>query len=157
MTYLCHKCTPCKLHLDSSDDSTLAGRFHTFFTTKVTDIHRTIDSNTEQYVVEQRQSSAGVHAQFVDLTPASRKDITHIVRTATAETWDLDPKPTDMVKNNINLLASLLTGIVNASLQAAIVPMNMKHALVAPNSKTYCPISQVSIVSKILELYVATE
>jgi len=32
---------------DSSGDSALAERFHTFFTTKLTDLHRTIESNTE--------------------------------------------------------------------------------------------------------------
>jgi len=59
-----------------------------------------------------------------------REDITHVVHASTtkSKTCDLDPIPTDMVKENIDLLAPLLTDIVNASLQAGIVPTNMKHA-----------------------------
>ena len=112
--------------------------FRMIFTTKVSDMHRSIDSNIEQFVVEQRQSSAGVHAQSIDSTPDTRKDITRIVRTSTTKTCDLDPIPTYMVKDNIDLLAPLLTDIINITLQTGIVPTNMKHALVLPVLKKRC-------------------
>ena len=65
------------------------------------------------------------------------------------------------------MLASIITHIVNNSLQSGVVPAAMKHAIVTPIMKkrgldansymNYRPISSLSVVSKILELYAALE
>ena len=52
---------------------------------------------------------------------ATMEDILRIVRLFTTKTCDLDPMPTNMLKDNIDLLAPILTNIVNASLHPGMI------------------------------------
>ena len=71
------------------------------------------------------------------------------------------------MKSNVNILAPVLTRIVNSSLASSTVPAAMKHAVVTPLLKkagidadklaSYRPISQLSFVSKLLEKHVAIQ
>ncbi|KAI0214428.1 hypothetical protein LSAT2_000477 [Lamellibrachia satsuma] len=119
--------TPAQLP-DSLDDSALAERLHNFFADKVVEIHRTIDSHAEVNAPERQQPNVDEHAQFRKFMPATMEGIIRIVHLSTTKTCDLDPMPTNMLKDNIDLLAPILTNIVIASLQPGIVPQNMKHA-----------------------------
>ena len=75
--------------------------------------------------------------------------------------------PTNLLKDNINTLASIITDIVNKSLQSGVVPAAMKHAIFTPviNKRVldanlylnYRPISSLSVESYTLERYVALE
>ena len=72
-----------------------------------------------------------------------------------------------LLKSNVNILAPVLTRIVNSSLASSTVPAAMKHAVVTPllkkagldadNLASYRPISQLSFVSKLLEKHVAIQ
>ena len=72
-----------------------------------------------------------------------------------------------LLKSNVNILAPVLTRIVNSSLASSTVPAAMKHAVVIPllkkpgldadNLASYRPISQLSFVSKLLEKHVAIQ
>lgn len=75
--------------------------------------------------------------------------------------------PTSLLMNNIDILALILSDIVNMSLQSGVMPVNMKHALLTPILKkcgfdinsfaNYRPMFNLSFVSKTLERYVANE
>ena len=98
---------------------------------------------------------------------ATTADTRRIVLQSSAKTCDLDPMPTSLLKGNIDLLAPILTDIINTSLATGVVPVDMKHVSVTPILKKRCldvnsltnyrPISNLSLVLKTLECYVANE
>ena len=73
----------------------------------------------------------------------------------------LDPLPTCLVRENVDVLAPLITQIINLSLLSGVVPKALKAAIVTPllkkqnldpnTLKNYRPVSQLPFVSKILE------
>ena len=46
-----------------------------------------------------------------------------------SKSCELDPVPTDLLKDIINELAPVLTGLINTSLQQGIFPKELKDAL----------------------------
>ena len=94
-------------------------------------------------------------------------NIKRTVLQSSAKSCDLDLMPMSLRKGNIDLLAPILTDIINTSLETGVVPVDMKHALVTPILKkpgldvnslaNYRPVSNLSFVSKTLERYVANE
>ncbi len=77
----------------------------------------------------------------------------------------LDPFPTALVKANISAISSLITMIINQSLQSGHVPSALKTAIIRPLLKkptfdpqtlaNYRPISNLPFLSKVLEKVVA--
>jgi len=77
----------------------------------------------------------------------------------------LDPVPTWLVKAAGATMTAILTKLVNSSLDSAMFPWSMKHAIVTPIIKkhgmgssslsSYRPISNLPFVSKLLERIVA--
>ena len=78
---------------------------------------------------------------------------------------DLDPIPTSLVKECLDVLITPITNIVNLSLQNGVFPSEFKSARVVPllkkstldpeELKSYRPVSNLSFVSKVLEKAVA--
>ena len=72
-----------------------------------------------------------------------------------------------LLKSSVNILAPVLTRIVNSALASSTVPAAMKNAVITPllkkagldadNLASYRPISQLRFVSKLLEKHVATQ
>ena len=157
--------TPVQLP-DSRNDLVLAETFHQFFIDKVSNIRRAIDLRAEPNTFDRQPSDIGLH-QLCEFTLATTAYIRRIVLQSTAKSCDLDLMPTSLLKGNIDLLAPILTDIINTSLETGVVPVDMKHALVTPILKkrgldvnslaNYRPISNLSFVSKTLERYVANE
>ena len=117
--------------------------------------------------LEPLQPTAYQPAELCEFQPASADDIKRIIVQSSSKSCELDPMPTNLLKDNINTLAPIITYIVNKSLQSGVVPTAMKHALITPIIKkrgldanvymNYRPISSLSVVSKTLERYVALE
>ena len=154
---------------DLRNDLVLAEAFHQFFIDNILNIRRAIDLRAEPNTFDRQPSDVGLHqhAQLWGFTLATTADTRRIVLQSSAKSCDLDPMPTSSLKGNIDLLAPILTDIINTSLETGVVPVDMKHALVTPilkkrgldvNSLTnYRPISNLSLVSKTLERYIANE
>jgi len=79
----------------------------------------------------------------------------------------IDPLPTWLLKNNVDLLAPFLCQLFNWSLEHGAVPSSMKAAYITPivkkanmdptDPKSYRPISNLSVVSKLLERLVCQQ
>ena len=160
--------TPVQLP-DSRNDLVLAETFHQFFIDKISNIRRAIDLRAEPNTFDRQPSDVGLHqhVQLCEFTLATTAAIRRIVLQSSAKSCDLDPMPTSLLKGNIDLLTPILTDIFNTSLETGVVPVDMKYALVTPILKksgldvnslaNYRPISNLSLVSKTLERYVANE
>jgi len=72
-----------------------------------------------------------------------------------------DPLPTQLLKTNSNLLAPFLCRLFDWSLEYGVVPSRMKAAYITPivkkadmdpnDTKSFRPISNLSVLSKLLE------
>ena len=152
--------TPVQLP-DLRNDLDLAETFHQLFIDKILNIRRAIDLRAEPNTFDRQPSDVG---EFTLVTTAGTR---RIVLQSSANPANLDPMPTSLLKENIDLLAPILTDIINTSLATGVVPADMKHALVTPILKkrgldvnslaNYRPISNLNLVSKTLEHSVANE
>ena len=89
------------------------------------------------------------------------EDISNVIRTSQSKHPSLDPWPTFLVKEYLDILAQPITKIFNASLAQGISPDAFKHAVVTPffkkpslpkdQLKSFRPISNLNFVSKVLE------
>ena len=78
-----------------------------------------------------------------------------------------DPLPTRLLKDNIDVLVPFLVGLFNRSLALGVVPSLFKDAYITPmlkknnldpaDVKSYRPISNLSVLSKLLERLVARQ
>ena len=150
---------------DCRDDAKLAEEFHHYFTQKIGNIRSITDSRS--ITLEPLPPTAYPTTELCEFQPASAEDIKRIIVQSSSKPCELDPMPTNLLKDNIETLAPIITDIVNTSLQSGVVPAAMKHAIITPIIKkrgldvnlyaNYRPISSLSVVSKTLERYVALE
>ena len=141
--------------------SQLAGMFSDFFVQKVAKIRSSIRCDPQSPSLSPTVSSTFTTFQTVTL-----EEVTKLIRSSASKTCDLDPLPTSLVKDNVELLAPIITSIVNASLEAGTIPTSFKSAVVTPilkkssldpdNLKNYRPVSNLAFVSKLVEKLVAS-
>ena len=75
--------------------------------------------------------------RFSDFQPVSEKDIRDLIVQSSTKTCVLDPLPTEIVKEHIDILVPTITEIVNMSLASGVVPMTFKKAVVIPLLKKH--------------------
>ena len=98
---------------------------------------------------------------FVQFSPVSEKEVHNILEKTAQKTCELDPLPTSLLYENIDLLLPALTNIINRSLLFGEVPSEFKTAVVKPllrkaslhpnQMKNYRPVSILPFLSEILE------
>ena len=77
----------------------------------------------------------------------------------------LDPLPANQLRDHITSIVSVITMITNTSLDGAVMPRPLKHAIVRPSLKkpsldkdilsNYRPVSNLTQLSKVIEKVVA--
>ena len=98
-------------------------------------------------------------------TPTTENDVKRLVLNSSTATCENDPLPTCLVKQHVDMLAPLITRIINKSLEKGCVPDDLKHANILPlikkdnldkdTLKNYRPVSNLTFISKLLEKVVA--
>ena len=93
--------------------------------------------------------------------PVADEFVLKIINSASAKSCELDPIPTTLLYENLDILLPTITNIINTSLTTGIVPRDLKTAVVKPllkkpsldNNllKNYRPISNLPFLSKILK------
>ena len=106
-------------------------------------------------------STPYVGTPLVEFSPMSEQFVRELITKSTKTSCDLDPIPTALLCDHIDLLLPSITRILNDSLATGIVPTDFKTALVKPLLKkssldpevlqNYRPISNLPFLSKILE------
>ena len=99
------------------------------------------------------------------LERASEDEIKKLILNSSSKSCDLDPIPTSVLKNCLDILIIPITDIINISMETSTFPQNFKEAHVRPllkktslpknELKNYRPVSNLSFISKILEKIVA--
>ena len=93
---------------------------------------------------------------------ASEDEIKKLILSSSSKSCDLDPIPTSVLKNCLDIS---ITDIINISMETSTFPHNFKKAHVRPllkktslpknELKNYRPVSNLSLISKILEKIIA--
>ena len=130
--------------------------FANFFTDKIIKIRNSLQ-NVSSYV----ESSASPQCTLDTFEIFSLSEIHKIVSQMPSKSCELDPMPTQLVKENIDVLAPLLQRIVNSSFQSGVFPEQCKSAIVRPLLKklgldpnilkNYRPLSNCSFLDKFME------
>ena len=147
-----------------SCDKTLADQFLSFFHNKIDNIRAGLCAMVDEPLVEiPDQSFNGVPLNC--FSSVTLQEIRHIILKAPSKSCELDPLPSWLLKECVDELSPIVTSIVNASLNHAIVPLSLKTALIRPLLKksgldkevlkNYRPVSNLSFISKVLEKVVA--
>ena len=100
-----------------------------------------------------------------DLSPVSSQELRRIILASAPKTCELDPLPTFLLQEYVDVLLPLLTVLCNRSLQEGILPPSQKKSILVPVLKrdgldasepaNFRPIANVSFLSKIIEKIVA--
>ena len=102
--------------------------------------------------------------RFVELT---EDQVTKIITNSPSKSCSLDPWPTFLVLDYLDILMTPITSIINASLeqgkcpiffkQTHVTPILKKSSLCKEVFKNYRPVSNLNLISKILERVVAIQ
>ena len=97
----------------------------------------------------------------------SQEEIRKIIMKSPSKSCLLDPWPTFLVKECIDILLPSITRLVNCSLSEGVVPDEFKKAIVTPlikksslppnDLKNYRPVSGLGFISKLVERVVASQ
>ena len=100
-------------------------------------------------------------------TQVTQDEIGKIISKSPTKSCLLDPLPTFLIKECIDILLPSVTKLVNCSLREGLVPDGFKIAVVTPlikkaslpveDSKNYRPVSGLSFISKLVERVVAKQ
>ena len=146
-------------HLSNQD---LANTFNTYFISK-------IDNIRASFTQEELSADTATNDNVPNLeifSPTSEDEIRKLIMSSPSKHCNLDPIPTWILKEHIDLLLPTVTKIVNLSLSTSTFPSQFKSSIVKPllkkpsldpeNLKNYRPVSNLTFVSKIIEKIVAT-
>ena len=148
-----------------SDTLNLANSFGTFFQDKIAKL-RTV-FNTQQHGSTNTQKpdyTPPILGSFAELT---EEEVKKLVLASPSKSCSLDPCPTDLVKDCLDILITPISKIINLSIREGCFPDKFKIAHVTPllkkptldknNFKNYRPVSNLNFLSKLTEKAVANQ
>ena len=131
--------------------------FSDYFTEKI----RTIRNNFPPPNPTARPDTSFAGNPLLTFESVTDEFVLKIINSASAKSCELDPIPTTLLYENLDILLPTITNIINISLTTGIVPHDLKTAVVQPLLKkpsfdrnllkNYRPISNLPFLSKILE------
>ena len=153
-----------ELHFQGYSDSnaTLANDIGNFFIKKVDVIRTGLDTAAGNIHLadEMFPRNPEIHSLFHDFRTLTDKEVSSLIIKATKKTCSLDPMPTTLVVECLDVLLPVLTKMINLSLRSGCFADRWKHADVHPKLKkpkaevifpNLRPISNLTFVSKLTE------
>ena len=123
-----HRCP--KIHLPQhSSIGTLANTFSSFFINKISVIRSSFPSDLHFCVLNPPET----RKLLQNLSCVSADEVRHLVLRAPCKSFDLDPIPTSLVKDCIDILITPITSKINLSLTEGSCPSHFKSAHVSPS------------------------
>ena len=141
----------------------MADQFASFFSNKIKKIRDNFAPPGTEYDVDPPSDPSKITV----FRQVFEEAVDKIIRMSPTKSCLLDPLPTFLIKECIDILLPSLTKLVNCSLMEGCVPDPFKSAVVTPlikkpnlssnDLKNYRPISGLSFVSKLVERVIAKQ
>ena len=149
--------------LENLSLETICEKFSNFFVDKITIIRSKFpDDNALRNV----HPSFDIIFLMDTLTLATEAEIKKLIMKSKSTSSDLDPFPTSLLKDCLDVLIEPITSIINKSLQEGVFPDQFKKAYIRPRAKNptldknelknYRLVLNLSFISKILQKVVAS-
>ena len=146
----------------------LADRFANFFSSKIKKIHSILDETNKSLVEEGLQvpSEKQTDHRLECFTHVSENVVTSLINKSPNKACELDPIPTDLLKQVLEETTPVIQSIINKSLQQGVFPDDMKEAFLRPLLKSpklelqdqnHRPLSNLSFCSKTIERVAANQ
>ena len=143
---------------DHDSLSSLVERFSVYFDTKISTIRSVLDSTDSFPSLDE---SVNLKFDFSLFRPITICETVALIMSCPAKSSPLDPLPTSLLKEFVDVLAIPITTIINLSLSSGVFPKGMKIAFITPLLKkpslcpddlsNYRPVSNLSFLSKLVE------
>jgi len=142
--------------------------FNEYFNEKIKKLRDSLSNSVDPTsVLAVSLMSTPCSSVFSEFAPVSKNFITDLVDKAPAKSCCLDPVPTHLLKQHMDLLVSPITNIVNESLGSGVFPTSLKEGLVHPSFKKSAtdyedfacnrPVTNIAFLSNLLERVVALQ
>ena len=135
------------------------------FIRKIANIRSDLDNHSPHVCrVDSNDSKIDLPLSKFDLL--SQEEVHDLIRTFKKKTCSLDPIPSKLVFECLDILLPVITKIINYSLEHGVFPSAWKSALVfpllkkdglEPIFKNYRPVSNLQLISKLTESAVAKQ
>ena len=116
----------------------LANSFADFFDNKIVSLKERLRSSNfvdnDLSTVINQPSCLSCFNNFSEVTV---DQITKLIAKSKPKTSKLDPAPTGLIKQSVNIVAPFVTNIINASLTSGIFPTDLKKGLILPLLKNH--------------------
>ena len=142
------------------DNIKLANQLGTFFIQKIETIGSNLD-NMAQGLPSLPDDHAPVSPPpFSKFSPLTEEKVSKLINSSTKKSYTLDPLPSSLVIDCIDVLLPIITKMINLSLESGLFADDWKCALVLPLLKkpgldllykNYRPVSNLQYVSKLTE------
>jgi hypothetical protein len=141
----------------------LTERFAKYFTDKISLIRAGLDSIRTEHASTYEESwpKPNCKSRLLEFRPVTEDDVHKLINRSATKSCDLDPIPTWLVKDCLDVLLPVITKIINLSLSTSTMPDSYKHAALLPLIKkalldpevlkNFRPVSNLVFVSKLIE------
>ena len=148
-------------YASAASSSLTADRLSLFFKNKIDGVRAaTANADPPTY-----SSSSG--KRFTGFREYSMEEIWRVLIQSPMKTSMLDPLPTDVLLESIDIILPFISTMCNASLREGILPTSQKAAIITPilkkanldvdDVKSFRPISNLTFISKVIERIVAEQ
>ena len=134
--------------------------FQRYFDEKVKTVRAATDGRPSPTI------SPATAESLSSFSPCSAAEVRKLIMQSPTKSCPLDPIPTFLLKELVDVLLPYMTAMINASLHEGCLPSEHKHAIVTPllkkpeldadELKNYRPVSNLTFVSKLVERVVAS-
>ena len=152
----------CREQTKSNTPSLSAVIFADYFDTKIENIRSATEGAPAPTYTD---CSPNVDLQSFSLLDTT--DTVRLIKEAPTKQCALDPIPTWLLKDCVDLLAPYITRVINSSISTGYVPTALKQAYITPllrkpglnenDAANYRPVSNLSVLSKLLEKAVSRQ
>lgn len=145
---------------DYPDKILIANQIGDYFVRKITMIRSEFNDDLTNEDSHEPNTSQLFDQTLQQFRPLTVKDTNDLIGKSSKKSCSLDPMPTSIVSNCLDVLTPIITKIINLSLQSGQVPQSWKEAVVHPIPKkanhnlelnNLRPVSNLSYISKLTE------
>ena len=139
----------------------LVENFNDFFIQRIHGFRRELDRVPKVTTCSFMTDKEAHQINLSKFSQVSSTMINHVIKALSTQSCPLDPMPTQLLKDHLDLIVPVVTDIVNESLSTGVFPTCLKHSLIRPllkkqdldreNLKNYRPIANIPFLSKVIE------